>query len=102
MSSKQSRKQNNTLVITSPKIARFRSELAAYPEALKALDEIEDCEVSIEYFSTRFRQVSFVSPRIRFAGNLNRPQFQALFYPLLSLFLTTRAQLELVLAGKFG
>lgn len=94
--------QNNTIVITSQEIALFRSELAAYPEALKALDEIEDGEVNIEYSSTRLEWVSFVSPRIRFAGNLNRPQFQALFYPLLSLFLTTHGRLELVLAGKFG
>ncbi|NJS12557.1 MAG: hypothetical protein HC789_20360 [Microcoleus sp. CSU_2_2] len=36
------------LVITSQEIALFRSELAAYPEALKALDEIEDCEGDIE------------------------------------------------------
>jgi hypothetical protein len=36
------------VVITSQEIARFRSELAAYPEALKALDEIEDCEGNIE------------------------------------------------------
>jgi hypothetical protein len=36
------------LVITSQEIALFRSELAAYPEALKALDEIEDCEGNIE------------------------------------------------------
>jgi hypothetical protein len=35
------------------------------------------------------------------AGNLNRPQFQALFYPLPNLFLTTHGQLELVLTGKF-
>ncbi len=34
--------------ITSQEIALFRSELAAYPEALKALDEIEDCEGDIE------------------------------------------------------
>jgi len=40
-------------------------------------------------------------PRIRFARNLNRPQFQALFYPSLSLFLTIHGQLELVLAEKF-
>jgi hypothetical protein len=36
------------IVITSQEIALFRSELAAYPEALKALDEIEDCEGDIE------------------------------------------------------
>jgi hypothetical protein len=36
------------IVITSQEIAKFRSELAAYPEALKALDEIEDCEGDIE------------------------------------------------------
>ena len=36
------------VVITSQEIALFRSELAAYPEALKALDEIEDCEGDIE------------------------------------------------------
>jgi hypothetical protein len=36
------------VVITSQEIARFRSELAAYPEALKALDCIEDCEGNIE------------------------------------------------------
>ena len=36
------------IVITSQEIALFRSELAAYTEALKALDEIEDCEGNIE------------------------------------------------------
>ncbi|MFB8795167.1 MAG: hypothetical protein U7126_13315 [Microcoleus sp.] len=36
------------VVITSQEIALFRSELAAYPSALKALDEIEDCEGNIE------------------------------------------------------
>lgn len=36
------------IVITSQEIALFRSELAVYPEALKALDEIEDCEGDIE------------------------------------------------------
>jgi hypothetical protein len=36
------------VVITSQEIALFRSELAAYPQALKALDEIEDCEGDIE------------------------------------------------------
>jgi hypothetical protein len=36
------------VVITSQEIALFRSELAAYPQALKALDEIEDCEGNIE------------------------------------------------------
>jgi hypothetical protein len=34
--------------ITSQEIAQFRSQLAEYPEALKALDEIEDCEGDIE------------------------------------------------------
>ncbi|XZN90541.1 MAG: hypothetical protein ACM65M_23430 [Microcoleus sp.] len=36
------------VVITSQEIALFRSELAAYFQALKALDEIEDCEGNIE------------------------------------------------------
>jgi hypothetical protein len=36
------------VIITSQEIALFRSELAAYPEALTALDEIEDCEGDIE------------------------------------------------------
>ncbi|MEK0178972.1 MULTISPECIES: hypothetical protein [Microcoleus] len=36
------------VVITSQEIALFRSELAAYSQALKALDEIEDCEGNIE------------------------------------------------------
>ncbi|MCU0546745.1 MAG: hypothetical protein MUE44_32040 [Oscillatoriaceae cyanobacterium Prado104] len=34
--------------ITSQEIAQFRSQLAEYPAALKALDEIEDCEGDIE------------------------------------------------------
>ncbi|MEG4426756.1 MULTISPECIES: hypothetical protein [unclassified Microcoleus] len=36
------------VVITSQQIAQFRSQLAEYPEALKALDAIEDCEGNIE------------------------------------------------------
>ncbi|WP_293131426.1 hypothetical protein [Microcoleus sp. bin38.metabat.b11b12b14.051] len=36
------------VIITSQEIAQFRSQLAEYPAALKALDEIEDCEGNIE------------------------------------------------------
>ena len=36
------------MIITSQQIAQFRSQLAEYPEALKALDAIEDCEGNIE------------------------------------------------------
>ena len=36
------------VIITSQQIAQFRSQLAEYPEALKALDAIEDCEGNIE------------------------------------------------------
>jgi hypothetical protein len=48
LSRKQKTKENNMVVITSQEIALFRSELATYPQALKALDEIEDCEGNIE------------------------------------------------------
>lgn len=34
--------------VSSEEIARFRSELANHPEALKALDAIEDCEGNLE------------------------------------------------------
>ena len=44
----QKTKENNMVQITSQEIAQFRSQLAEYPEALKALDEIEDCEGDIE------------------------------------------------------
>ena len=36
------------VIITSQQIAQFRSQLAEHPEALKALDAIEDCEGNIE------------------------------------------------------
>lgn len=36
------------MIITSQEIAQFRSQLADYSEALKALDIIEDCEGDIE------------------------------------------------------
>lgn len=36
------------MIITSQEIAQFRSQLADYPEALKALDIIEDCEGDVE------------------------------------------------------
>ena len=36
------------MIITSQEIAQFRSQLAGYPEALKALDIIEDCEGDVE------------------------------------------------------
>lgn len=36
------------IAINSQEIARYRSELADNPEALKALDEIEDCEGDVE------------------------------------------------------
>ncbi len=35
-------------IISSPEIARYRSALAEYPEALVALDAIEDCEGHLE------------------------------------------------------
>lgn len=35
-------------LVTAQEIAQFRSELATYPEALKALDVIEDCEGDLE------------------------------------------------------
>ena len=35
-------------IVTSQEIAQFRSELANYPEALQALDIIEDCEGDLE------------------------------------------------------
>lgn len=35
--------------VTSAEIANFRSELADYPEALKALDVLEECEGDLEY-----------------------------------------------------
>lgn len=34
--------------VTSTEIANFRSQLSEYPEALKALDVIEDCEGDLE------------------------------------------------------
>lgn len=34
--------------VTSTEIANFRSQLSGYPEALKALDVIEDCEGDLE------------------------------------------------------
>ncbi|WP_017720061.1 hypothetical protein [Kamptonema formosum] len=34
--------------VTPEEIAQFRTELAAYPDALKALDVIEDCEGDLE------------------------------------------------------
>lgn len=34
--------------VTSEEIAQFRTELAAYSDALKALDAIEDCEGDLE------------------------------------------------------
>lgn len=34
--------------VTSQKIAQFRSELVNYPEAMTALDVIEDCEGNLE------------------------------------------------------
>lgn len=36
------------IVITSQEVAQFRSELADFPEALRALDAIEDCEGDVE------------------------------------------------------
>jgi hypothetical protein len=36
------------VTITSQEIAQYRSQLSAYPEALKALDVIEDCEGDVE------------------------------------------------------
>ncbi|MBC6423138.1 MAG: hypothetical protein GDA43_18090 [Hormoscilla sp. SP5CHS1] len=35
-------------IISSPEIARYRSALAEYPEALVALDAIGDCEGDLE------------------------------------------------------
>ncbi|MBD1807386.1 MAG: hypothetical protein KME25_09980 [Symplocastrum torsivum CPER-KK1] len=35
-------------IITSQEIAQFRSELANNPDAMKALDTIEDCEGNLE------------------------------------------------------
>ncbi|HEY9905706.1 MAG TPA: hypothetical protein V6D43_25285 [Candidatus Sericytochromatia bacterium] len=35
-------------IVTSQEIAQFRSELANNPEAMKALDAIEDCEGNLE------------------------------------------------------
>jgi hypothetical protein len=35
-------------IVTSQEIAQFRSELADYPEAMNALDAIEDCEGNLE------------------------------------------------------
>jgi hypothetical protein len=35
-------------IVTSQEIAQFRSALANYPEAMKALDVIEDCEGDLE------------------------------------------------------
>lgn len=37
-----------TIVLTSQEIAHYRTELAADPEALEALDQIEDCEGDLE------------------------------------------------------
>ncbi|MGK7900407.1 MAG: hypothetical protein AB4352_03140 [Hormoscilla sp.] len=39
-------------IISSQEIARYRSALAAYPEALVALDAIEDCEGDLEDAAT--------------------------------------------------
>ncbi|NER37260.1 MAG: hypothetical protein F6J93_25390 [Oscillatoria sp. SIO1A7] len=36
------------IILTSAEIARFRSLLYSYPEALEALDAIEDCEGDVE------------------------------------------------------
>ncbi|NJK36818.1 MAG: hypothetical protein HC835_01085 [Oscillatoriales cyanobacterium RM2_1_1] len=36
------------IILTSQEIAQFRSQLATYPEALEALDQIEDCEGDLE------------------------------------------------------
>lgn len=35
-------------ILTSEQIAQYRSELAGYPEALAALDEVEACDNSLE------------------------------------------------------
>ena len=35
-------------IVTSEEIAQFRSKLSNYPEAMKALDVIEDCEGDLE------------------------------------------------------
>ena len=35
-------------IVTSQEIAQFRSQLANYPEAMTALDAIEDCEGDLE------------------------------------------------------
>ncbi|NEO97329.1 MAG: hypothetical protein F6K58_01145 [Symploca sp. SIO2E9] len=35
-------------IVTSQEIAQFRSELSDYPEAMQALDVIEDCEGDLE------------------------------------------------------
>ncbi|NES22433.1 MAG: hypothetical protein F6K41_26825 [Symploca sp. SIO3E6] len=35
-------------IVTSEEIAQFRSKLSSYPEAMKALDVIEDCEGDLE------------------------------------------------------
>ncbi len=37
-----------TIVLSSQEIAHYRTELAADPEALEALDQIEDCEGNLE------------------------------------------------------
>jgi hypothetical protein len=39
---------NAMTAVTPQEIAQFRTELAAYPDALKALDVIEDCEGDLE------------------------------------------------------
>lgn len=36
------------IILTSQEIAQFRSQLSEYPQALEALDTIEDCEGDIE------------------------------------------------------
>ena len=36
------------VTITSQELAQYRSQLSAYPEALEALDAIEDCEGDLE------------------------------------------------------
>ncbi|MEB3278490.1 MAG: hypothetical protein VKK42_06145 [Lyngbya sp.] len=36
------------IIVTSQEIAQFRSQLSEYPQALEALDTIEDCEGDIE------------------------------------------------------
>ncbi|SRR5579883_2273633 len=37
-----------TIIVTPAEIEQFRADLADYPDALKALNEIEDCEGDLE------------------------------------------------------